>query len=52
MCRKGFRVAASDKQAFLTALVQEHGQRLRRYLATRLRSAAADVPDLAQRASN
>jgi RNA polymerase sigma-70 factor (ECF subfamily) len=37
-----------DKQAFIAALVRDHGQRLRRYLAARLRNDASAVPDLAQ----
>ena len=41
-------MAAEDKQTFLNGLVREHGQRLRSFLAARLRSAAADVPDLVQ----
>jgi len=41
-------MAAEDKQAFVTTLVREHGQRLRRFLASRLRHAANDVPDLIQ----
>jgi len=41
-------VTADDRQAFLTAIVRDHGQRLRRYLASRLKSASADVPDLVQ----
>jgi RNA polymerase sigma factor (sigma-70 family) len=41
-------VTADDRQAFLTAIVRDHGQRLRRYLASRLRNVAADVPDLVQ----
>src|SRR5579859_4858681 len=36
------------KQAFVAALAREHGQRLRRFLASRLRHAASDVPDLIQ----
>jgi RNA polymerase sigma factor (sigma-70 family) len=40
-------VATEDKQAFIAALASEHGGRLRRFLAARLRN-AADVPDLAQ----
>lgn len=40
--------AAEDKQAFVNALVQEHDLRLRRFLAARLRSAAAELPDLIQ----
>jgi RNA polymerase sigma factor (sigma-70 family) len=39
---------ADDKQAFVAALVRDHGQRLRRYLAARIGKAAVDVPDLAQ----
>jgi RNA polymerase sigma factor (sigma-70 family) len=39
---------ADDKQAFVAALVRDHGQRLRRFLAARLRNATADVPDLVQ----
>jgi RNA polymerase sigma factor (sigma-70 family) len=41
-------VPSDDRQAFVTALVRNHGQRLRRYLAARLGTAAADIPDLAQ----
>jgi len=37
-----------SKQAFLTSLEKTHGRQLRRYLAVRLRNAAADVPDLTQ----
>jgi len=44
----GVLVSANDKQAFVTGLVRSHGQRLRRYLAARLRNADTDVPDLAQ----
>jgi RNA polymerase sigma factor (sigma-70 family) len=36
------------KHAFLTALEKTHGRQLRRYLAARMRNAAADVPDLTQ----
>src|SRR6266853_5685790 len=39
---------ADDKQAFVAALVRDHGQRLRRFLAARLRNASTDVPDLVQ----
>jgi RNA polymerase sigma-70 factor (ECF subfamily) len=39
---------ANDKQAFVATLAREHGQRLRRFLASRLRHAASDVPDLVQ----
>ncbi len=41
-------MSAEDKQAFVDEIAREHGQRLRRFLATRLRQAAADVPDLVQ----
>ena len=41
-------MAAEDKQAFVTALVSEHGQRLRHFLAQRLRNAPNDVSDLIQ----
>ena len=41
-------MAADDRHAFLNAIVRDHGQRLRRYLAARLRNAGADVPDLVQ----
>ena len=37
-----------SKQAFLTTLEKTHGRQLRRYLAARLRNAAADVADLSQ----
>ena len=38
----------NDKQAFVTDVERQHGRRLRRFLASRLRNAVADVPDLAQ----
>jgi RNA polymerase sigma factor (sigma-70 family) len=38
----------SDKQAFVADIEKQHGQRLRRFLASRLRYGAADVQDLAQ----
>lgn len=38
----------SDKQVFVTAVEKQHGQNLRRFLASRLRNAAADLPDLVQ----
>lgn len=37
-----------DRKAFVAALAREHGHGLRRFLAARLREAAADVPDLIQ----
>lgn len=41
-------MALSDKQAFVADIEKQHGQRLRRFLAARLRHRAADVPDLVQ----
>jgi RNA polymerase sigma factor (sigma-70 family) len=41
-------LTASDKKAFVAEIEKQHGQRLRRFLASRLRYGAADVPDLAQ----
>lgn len=41
-------MAPDDQQAFVTSLANEHGQRLRRFLASRLRYAPNDVPDLIQ----
>lgn len=37
-----------DKRAFVADIEQQHGQRLRRFLASRLRHRAADAPDLVQ----
>jgi RNA polymerase sigma-70 factor (ECF subfamily) len=41
-------LTSDTKHAFLTSLEKTHGRQLRRYLAARLRNAAADVPDLTQ----
>jgi RNA polymerase sigma factor (sigma-70 family) len=41
-------VVNDAKQAFVTELEKSHGSALRRYLAVRMRNAAADVPDLVQ----
>lgn len=41
-------VTSSDKKAFVAAIEHQHGRRLRRFLAARLRNAAADLPDLVQ----
>lgn len=41
-------MTTETKRAFVTALAKSHGQKLRRYLAVRLRNAAADLPDLMQ----
>lgn len=38
----------TEKQAFVADLERRHGQRLRRFLASRLRHGAADVEDLVQ----
>lgn len=38
----------SDKQTFVADIAKQHGQRLRRFFASRLRYRAADVQDLAQ----
>lgn len=38
----------SDKKAFVAEIEKQHGQRLRRFLASRLRTGTADVPDLVQ----
>jgi RNA polymerase sigma-70 factor (ECF subfamily) len=38
----------TDKQAFVADLEKQHGQRLRRFLAARLRRCAADVQDIFQ----
>lgn len=38
----------SDKQAFVANIEKQHGRRLRRFIASRLRSAAVDAADLAQ----
>jgi RNA polymerase sigma factor (sigma-70 family) len=38
----------NNKQAFVADIEKQHGQRLRRFLASRLRHHAADVHDLAQ----
>jgi DNA-directed RNA polymerase specialized sigma24 family protein len=44
----GAAVTKVSKQAFLTAVEKTHGRELRRFLAGRLRNAAADTPDLMQ----
>ncbi len=41
-------MTSDTKHAFLTSLERTHGRQLRRYLAARLRNAAADVSDLSQ----
>lgn len=38
----------ADRNTFVTTLAGSHGERLRRYLASRLRYARRDVPDLVQ----
>jgi RNA polymerase sigma factor (sigma-70 family) len=41
-------VSSDEQQAFVTAIEKQHGRSLRRFLASRLRNATADVPDLVQ----
>lgn len=41
-------MTVSDRQIFVDELAREHGRHLYRFLAARLRQAAADVPDLVQ----
>lgn len=41
-------MVSNGKQEFVAGLERQHGQRLRRFLASRLRNSAADVEDLAQ----
>lgn len=41
-------MASCDRQAFVADLEKRHGQRLRRFLASRLRREPADVEDLVQ----
>lgn len=41
-------LALDEKYAFVTGLASSHGERLRRFLATRLHRARQDVPDLVQ----
>lgn len=41
-------MALSDKQAFVADIERQHGQRLRRFLASRLPRHGADVQDLVQ----
>ena len=41
-------MTSEAKNLFLATLEKAHGRQLRRYLAARMRNAAADVPDLVQ----
>jgi RNA polymerase sigma factor (sigma-70 family) len=41
-------LSVEDKHAFVTAVVAQHGHRLRRFLAARLRNPAVEMPDLVQ----
>lgn len=41
-------MSTDSARAFVMALERSHGRKLRRFLSARLRSAAADVPDLVQ----
>lgn len=45
---RGGALEQRDKQAFVADIEKQHGQRLRRFLASRLRHRLADVPDLVQ----
>lgn len=45
---RGDDLALNDKQAFVADIEKQHGQRLRRFLASRLRHSAADVQDVVQ----
>ena len=38
-------MSIENKQAFLESIEKTHGQQLRRFLSSRLRNAAADMPD-------
>jgi RNA polymerase sigma factor (sigma-70 family) len=44
----GAVLTATDKKTFVAQIEKEYGQRLRRFLASKLRNRTADVPDLAQ----
>lgn len=41
-------MTSTDKKAFVAEIEKQHGRRLRRFLASRLRYGTADVPDLVQ----
>src|SRR5690349_15747418 len=41
-------LAISDKRTFVADIERQHGRRLRRFIASRLRHHAADIPDLVQ----
>jgi RNA polymerase sigma factor (sigma-70 family) len=41
-------VTQQSNRVFVTAMEQTHGRHLRRFLSSRMRGAAADVPDLVQ----
>jgi RNA polymerase sigma factor (sigma-70 family) len=41
-------LTTESKKGFVAAIERTHGRQLRRYLASRMRNAVADVPDLAQ----
>jgi RNA polymerase sigma factor (sigma-70 family) len=45
---RGDDLVSGDKRAFVADLERQHGQRLRRFLGSRLRHGAADVEDLVQ----
>lgn len=46
--RRRSALPTDDKQSFVSTLERQHGLSLRRFLASRLRNAAADLPDLVQ----
>jgi RNA polymerase sigma factor (sigma-70 family) len=46
--REGVFLTSSDKNGFIAAIEKAHGQRLRRFLALKLRHRVADVPDIVQ----
>ena len=41
-------MSSADRKAFVAELERQHGERLRRFIASRLRHRTADVPDLVQ----
>lgn len=42
------RLSTGNRQAFVADLARQHGQRLRRFFASRFRAARSDLPDLVQ----
>ena len=41
-------VSSADRKEFVAELERQHGERLRRFIASRLRHRSADIPDLVQ----